>query len=135
MLPLRTHHKERLTRIFFSLLVSFAAIFLIMMSSYKNIHIYRSIHDFYQNPIINQRLRIGGIIEKNSLHQDATTWIFKLSQNHESIEIHYQGVLPLLFKENQETLIEGIYDGKVFHGERVLIKHDERYSANRQQGG
>jgi cytochrome c-type biogenesis protein CcmE len=135
MLPLRINHKERLKKILTSFLLALLAIFLIIVSSYKHIHVYRSVDEFYESPVLQHRLRLGGIIQKGSVHhQNGNVWTFRIGNDEMFIEVHYQGALPLLFKEGQETLVEGIYDGKFFQGERILIKHDERYSPKPQKG-
>ena len=44
------------------------------------------------------------------------------------VMIHYEGILPDLFREGQGIVVEGAVDNLgVFQASRVLAKHDENY--------
>ena len=53
---------------------------------------------------------------------------FILTDNKKSIEVHFEGILPDLFREGQGIVVTGsMSDENVFLATEVLAKHDENY--------
>jgi cytochrome c-type biogenesis protein CcmE len=77
----------------------------------------------------DQRLRIGGLVEQDSLHKadDGVTNIFVVTDMANTMIVHYKGILPDLFREGQGIVAEGHYINKVLVADEVLAKHDENY--------
>ena len=79
----------------------------------------------------NQRIRVGGLVEENSIYYDkeGLEVSFIISDTKNKIKIKYEGILPDLFREGQGIVAEGtIGKGeKIFHAKSVLAKHDENY--------
>lgn len=73
--------------------------------------------------------RVGGLVEQGSLDMgDGLNVSFKVTDNLNSIEIRYEGVLPDLFREGQGIVAQGrLTDSGVFQADEVLAKHDENY--------
>jgi len=74
-------------------------------------------------------IRIGGLIETGSIIRSKDDRIsFVVSDGKESLKVHYQGLLPNLFREGQGAIAEGnlISQGE-FNAIRILTKHDENY--------
>jgi len=83
--------------------------------------------------------RVGGLVEKGSLKRDGMIVNFSVSDNIESIEVTYEGILPDLFREEQGVVASGSIDKKcskawvgskckmTFNATEVLAKHDENY--------
>ena len=83
-------------------------------------------------PQPQQYLRIGGMVVENSTRETNNTppvHIFALSDGQAQITVHYQGMLPDLFREKQGIVVEGTLPdpAKPFVATRVLAKHDEYY--------
>src|SRR5215469_580546 len=78
----------------------------------------------------DQRVRIGGLVEANSLSRAATGQgiSFRVTDGSTDVEVVYRGPLPDLFREGQGAVAEGTLrpDG-VFAATTVLAKHDEKY--------
>tara|TARA_B100001769_G_C21865727_1_gene468631 strand:+ start:357 stop:746 length:390 start_codon:yes stop_codon:yes gene_type:complete len=77
----------------------------------------------------NKQIRIGGFVEKNSFSKiSASSFIFKITDNKNSIKVNFNGILPDLFREGQGAVIEGYFENeKTFNAIRVFAKHDENY--------
>lgn len=76
-----------------------------------------------------QRIRLGGLVEKNSIEKGASTDVrFVITDMIKTMPVHYKGQLPDLFREEQGVVAEGVIgpDG-VFAADNVLAKHDETY--------
>ena len=76
-----------------------------------------------------QRLRLGGLVEKDSWKKgQGTLNTFVVTDTLKAIEVTYDGQLPDLFREGQGVVAEGVLDpsGR-FIADTVLAKHDEKY--------
>lgn len=76
-----------------------------------------------------QRIRLGGLVAKGTIVRGQGTEIaFGVTDNEETVEVAYTGILPDLFREEQGVITEGAFrsDG-VFAADSVLAKHDETY--------
>jgi cytochrome c-type biogenesis protein CcmE len=81
-----------------------------------------------KNILPQQRIRIGGLVEQNSLQQIGENIRFKLTDRKETLEITYFGLLPDLFREGQGVVVEGyLLNPTEFQADVVLAKHDEKY--------
>lgn len=76
----------------------------------------------------NQRVRVGGFVEKGSFHQKGQDITFRITDEKSTLAVHFQGVLPDLFREGQGVVAEGYLESpSVFQAKAVLAKHDEKY--------
>ncbi len=76
------------------------------------------------------QFRMGGLVEKGSVSHDKTGLgvHFKLTDYSKSIWVHYEGILPALFREGQGLVVQGHLNSKGdFIANQVLAKHDENY--------
>ncbi len=74
-----------------------------------------------------QRMRIGGLVEADSVKKDGKTVTFKVTDVTNALPVTFSGMLPDLFREGQGVVIEGRLDKGVFVATDVLAKHDENY--------
>jgi cytochrome c-type biogenesis protein CcmE len=74
-------------------------------------------------------IRIGGLVEKNSVHRGPGTLLrFVVSDGRMSVPVVFSGDVPALFREGQGVVATGklMPDG-TFAAAEVLAKHDEKY--------
>ncbi len=76
-----------------------------------------------------QRIRIGGLVEENSIRygKGISSVFFTLTDHNHKVTVHYNGILPALFREGQGIVAEGYYTKPAFQADRLLAKHDENY--------
>jgi cytochrome c-type biogenesis protein CcmE len=76
-----------------------------------------------------KRIRIGGLVEPGSLKRGVDLKVdFKVTDGRNAVPVHYQGIVPDLFREGQGVVAEGMLQpGGTFVADTVLAKHDERY--------
>ena len=74
-------------------------------------------------------LSLGGLVENGSVHRDEETHtlFFKVTDQHHTLEVRYQGLVPDLFREGQGVVAHGHFEGKMFVAREILAKHDENY--------
>ena len=64
--------------------------------------------DFHHRNISpEQRIRVGGIVKPHSVHHSGDRVSFQITDQKESLEVNYQGILPDLFREGQGAVVEG----------------------------
>ena len=79
---------------------------------------------------IDKTFRIGGLVEKGSVHRspDGLKVDFIVTDLNKQIPVHYEGILPDLFREGQGVVAQGrLEKGDIFVASEVLAKHDEKY--------
>lgn len=74
-----------------------------------------------------KRLRVGGLVAKESVIIDGTITQFTITDETASLGVRYDGALPDLFREGQGIVAEGAVQNKVLIADIVLAKHDETY--------
>ena len=121
---------QRLLLILISLIFFSAAILLILFNSKKNlIFFYTPSELLISNIKINDKIRIGGFIKKNSIiNKGNNQYRFIITDQNNFLKVNYNGLLPDLFKEGQGAVIEGILLQKnIIKASKVFAKHDENY--------
>jgi len=81
-------------------------------------------------PVVGQRLRIGGMVVAGSVKRDADSLkvSFDLVDTGPVVTVHYDGILPDLFREGQGIVAQGVLlDATNIQATEVLAKHDEEY--------
>lgn len=75
-----------------------------------------------------QHIRVGGVVVPHSLLKHKDKISFKLTDTKANIEVQYKGTLPELFREGQEIVAEGEFQGpSLLEARSILAKHDETY--------
>ena len=83
-----------------------------------------------EKPVVGQRLRIGGMVVNGSVKRDEHSLkvSFDLVDTGPVVTVHYEGILPDLFREGQGIVAQGtLVDATTIHATEVLAKHDENY--------
>ena len=121
---------QRLLLIFFSLVFLTASIFLILFNSKKNLIFFYTPSELLNSKTqINDTIRIGGIVKKDSLKNiEDNKYVFIIHDNNNYVRVSYTGILPDLFREEQGVVVQGklIKIDKI-KADRVFAKHDENY--------
>ncbi len=90
---------------------------------------------------VDRVFRIGGMVEKNSVQKspDGLKVDFIVTDTNKRLPVHFEGILPDLFREGQGIVAQGKLEGGRFLAREVLAKHDENYmppeAAKAMQGG
>ena len=101
---------------------------LFLMSALKsNIVYFISPSELINSNNINQKLRLGGLVEEGSIISKGKLVKFRITDGNKSVSVQYNGILPDLFKEKQGVIVEGEFDSLIFNASNLLAKHDENY--------
>jgi cytochrome c-type biogenesis protein CcmE len=125
--------KKVKSRIFFlSVVIVLAAlvIFVILKSLEENVVYFFSPTEIYNkaNISFDKKIRIGGLVKKNSVSKNDTSINFIITDLKKEIVVSYNGIVPNLFSEGKGVVAEGkLKDKKYFIADKILAKHDENY--------
>ena len=122
-------NKKR-TRIIF---ISFG-IFVLLVTTITLLIAFRSGIEFYKSPTQilelkddTVRLRVGGLVVRNSVQRSGVDNFFVITDGTNEIKVQYTGVLPDLFAEGRGVIVRGKFKDNFFVASQVLAKHDEKY--------
>tara|TARA_Y100000590_G_scaffold263475_1_gene295663 strand:+ start:523 stop:960 length:438 start_codon:yes stop_codon:yes gene_type:complete len=121
---------QRLLLILLSLVFLTTSVLLILFNSKKNLVFFYTPSELLDSNIeINDKVRLGGFVKKNSIiNLGNNKYNFIITDNKNSLEITYTGLLPDLFREEQGVVVEGILKrNNVVAASVVFAKHDENY--------
>ena len=125
--------KKVKSRIFFlSVLVVLAALVIFVILKYleENVVYFFSPTEIYSkaNISFDKKIRIGGLVKKNSVSKKDTSINFIITDLKKEIVVSYNGIVPNLFSEGKGVVAEGkLRDKKYFVADKILAKHDENY--------
>lgn len=80
---------------------------------------------------IAHTLRAGGVVKSGSVQRatDSLQVSFVITDFRADIVVHYDGMLPDLFREGQGVVVTGqLVDQYHLQASQVLAKHDEKYT-------
>ena len=109
---------------------SLVVIFIILNTLSSNILYFKSPTDIKnsQDTSLNKKIRVGGMVKKNSLVISGEEIKFTITDFKNEIKVSYSGTVPNLFSEEKGVVAEGkLQDKKFFIADRILAKHDENY--------
>ena len=128
MLPKKVKKRASLLVIF--LLASVLGVFFILNTLNKNILYFNSPTDIKKSQDINynKKIRIGGMVKKNTLEINNQEIKFIITDFKNEISVSFKGTIPNLFAEGKGVVAEGMLkDKRFFEADRILAKHDENY--------
>jgi cytochrome c-type biogenesis protein CcmE len=125
-----TRKQRRLILISASLGVLAVAAALVLSALRDSIVFFNSPTDLAEKHIAaGTRMRIGGLVKPGSIVRGDNLQVrFAVTDGKADVAVHYQGIVPDLFREGQGVVAEGkVEPGGTFAADTVLAKHDERY--------
>lgn len=121
---------QRLLFVLLSALCLIGATLLILQAFRDNLVFFYSPTDISsKGPAIGQTIRVGGLVKKGSVERDNDNRMrFVVTDGAAELTVHYQGMVPTLFREEQGVIAEGVYtEPQTLTAKRILTKHDEKY--------
>ena len=126
-----TRKQQRLSLLALGMAALGGATALVLVAFNDNLVFFYSPSDLKAKAVApDRRVRIGGLVEKESLARGSNgrQVSFRVTDGAAEIGVVYEGLLPDLFREGQGVVAEGKLraDG-IFAATTVLAKHDENY--------
>lgn len=128
---MRGIRKKRFVSILLMVMVLALAVAALLYALQQNINLFYSPSQIQQGEApVNARIRAGGMVVAGSVERDPESLqvSFTVTDFQQQLRIHYQGILPDLFREGQGIVAQGILTASgELEAEQVLAKHDENY--------
>ncbi|MCF6262055.1 MAG: cytochrome c maturation protein CcmE [Xanthomonadales bacterium] len=125
--------KKRLTVVLLILLGVSVAAAIAMTALQENLLYFLSPSEVAEQQMpTGRQFRLGGLVKEGSVNRatDSLKIRFRVTDGLKEVEIHYDDILPDLFREGQGIIAIGSLDNnRVFQADEVLAKHDEEYMA------
>ena len=123
--------KVKLRFLFVLLILSalILTVFLVLKSLEENVVYFKSPSEVkFITEIENKKIRIGGMVKKNSIEMSTNEINFIITDFKNEINVTYSGIIPNLFSEGKGVVAEGYLKDKIFfEASKILAKHDENY--------
>lgn len=124
-----TPRQKRLAWVASGIVIVAAVVSLLLYALNSNIVFFYSPSQVAANEApAGRAFRLGGLVEPGSVRRDGTRVQFRVTDGDHTIDVHYVGTLPDLFREGKGVVAQGrIEDDGRFRATEVLAKHDENY--------
>ena len=120
--------KKRLVSVLALVSTSFLGVFLILSALNSNLDYFYTPSELMEVEIPqNKRVKLGGMVEKNSVVRNGTNITFNITDYQKTISVSYNGVVPDLFKEGSGIVAYGKIINNKLVAENIFAKHDENY--------
>lgn len=126
---MKPKHK-RLIAVLSGLAIMSVGAAIILVNFRQNIVFFYTPMDLKQQSVDTSRsIRVGGLVEVGSIQTIGENKIsFTITDNTETLNVHYTGLLPALFREGQGVVAEGKLTAEgALDAKTILAKHDENY--------
>lgn len=84
-----------------------------------------------ENYVAGDRVRINGQVAAGSIERDAGELVmrFVITEGDDELPVYYKGVVPDVFQEGIDVVIEGFLDADgVFQADSILTKCPSKYA-------
>ncbi|MCH2546064.1 MAG: cytochrome c maturation protein CcmE [Alphaproteobacteria bacterium] len=124
-----TPKRQRLIFAIFGIGLLTASTLLIMNAFNEHLVFFYTPSDLHTAPATpsSQLVRIGGLVEEDSVTQTDTTINFVITDLSATLPVTYVGTPPALFREGQGVVAEGYVESNRLRATKLLAKHDENY--------
>lgn len=125
--------RQRLYLLIFSIAFAAIGLSLILWALSQNLMYFYTPSELDKADIKpNQTLRIGGLVQKNSVKLEDKNIYFTITDGQKDLAVEFKnGSLPDLFREGQGVIATGTLSienpPQIFQATEILAKHDENY--------
>ncbi len=82
----------------------------------------------------DEGVRVNGIVVPGSIEKDSSNLKvnFKITDSKENILVYYEGIIPDMFKENVDVVVEGVVDqNHILRANTLLTSCPSKYEAEK----
>jgi len=129
---MKAARKQRLLVVIFIVVIATLIVGLLTYALRENINLFYTPSQIAEGEAPrNTQIRVGGMVVVDSLQRasDSLDSRFLVTDGTATLLIHYSGILPDLFAEDEAAVATGaLNDDGEFVAQQVLAKHDEEYT-------
>lgn len=128
---MKPHRKKRLFAVLGTVAGVSIAVSLVLYALSENLNLFYTPSDVMAGKApTNKSIKVGGLVVPGSVNrgENLLDVSFVIQDNEHQMTVHFNDVLPDLFKEGQGIVATGkLSDNGEFKASSVLAKHDENY--------
>ncbi len=128
---MKPHRRKRLFAVLGTVVGVSVAVGLVLYALSENINLFYKPSDVAAGKApLNKSIKVGGLVVPGTVSRDKDSLqvSFTIRDNQSDLVVHFNDVLPDLFKEGQGIVATGkLTDNQNFTASSVLAKHDENY--------
>ena len=81
--------------------------------------------------VYNERVRVSGTVVPGTInHEHGGVLEFQITEGGENMDVVYNGIVPDIFKDDVEAVVEGVYtEQNVFEADTLLAKCPTKYES------
>jgi cytochrome c-type biogenesis protein CcmE len=81
--------------------------------------------------VYKDKVRVSGTVVPGSIKKDLDGSLeFKITDGERTLDVHYKGIIPDIFKDEVEAVVEGVYTPEnVFRANVLLAKCPTKYES------
>jgi cytochrome c-type biogenesis protein CcmE len=85
--------------------------------------------------VYKERVRVSGKVVPGTIRKEIDGSLeFRIADGRETIDVQYRGIVPDIFKDGVEAVVEGLYTPEnVFNASVLLAKCPTKYESNGKQ--
>lgn len=120
------------------LAVTGAVIYLLVSGLDDTVVYYKTVDELLADPgrFETRPVRINGVLVPGSIKAKPGTedYLFQITKRQQVLNVAYSGILPDTMLEDQELVVQGVYDGAEarFQASEILTKCPSKYEAEAQ---
>lgn len=122
--------QQKITQLFISMLCFGAAVACLLWAMQDSMNSYFTPKEALKKGKVGRVIQLGGLVLEGSLQQDSKgCFLFAVTDEQDTLNVRFCGLLPALFREGQGVIAIGPYQGEsqLIEATRLLAKHDEYY--------
>ncbi|WP_144394913.1 cytochrome c maturation protein CcmE [Pleionea sediminis] len=128
---MKKHRQKRLYAVLGTVFGVSVAVGLVLFALSENINLFYKPSDVEAGKApLDKTIKVGGLVVPGTVVRNTETLdvSFVIRDNQSDLKVHFNDVLPDLFKEGQGIVATGqLTDQQNFKASSVLAKHDENY--------
>lgn len=80
--------------------------------------------------VYNEKVRVSGKVVPGSIRNEGGSLEFRIAEGEQIIDVRYKGIVPDIFKDGVEAVVEGLYTPEnVFVASLLLAKCPTKYES------
>lgn len=81
--------------------------------------------------VYNERVRVSGTVVPGTInHEHDGVLEFQITEGGENMDVVYNGIVPDIFKDDVEAVVEGVYtEQNIFEADTLLAKCPTKYES------
>lgn len=104
-----------------------AVLLVLLVNLNSNLVYFNTPTELMEQSVDRERMRLGGQVEAGTVVDTSDGVRFAVTDGRNTVLVLHRGAPQQLFQEGVGVVVEGSWDGDLFHSDTMIVKHDEQY--------